>query len=75
MMDEHRRRVSENRVPRRLFGPKRDEVRGVEKLNKDGLYELYSSPNIIHVSKSRMTWPGHVARTGRREVHKVFWWG
>jgi hypothetical protein len=70
MRDEHRRRVSENRVPRRLFGSKRDEVTGEwRKLNKEGLYELYSSPNIIRVNKSRMTWPGHVARTGRREVH------
>jgi len=55
MKDEHKLRVSENRVLRRIFGPKRDEVtREWRKLHKEGLYELYSSPNIIRVSISRV---------------------
>jgi len=55
MRDEHRLRVSEGRVLRRIFGPKRDEVtREWRKLHKEGLYELYSSHNIIRVSISIM---------------------
>jgi len=55
MKDEHGLRLSENRVLRRIFGPKRDEVtREWRKLHKEGLYELYSSTNIIRVSLSRM---------------------
>ena len=55
----------ENRVLKRIFGPKRDEVTGEwKKLHNEEINDLYSSPNIIQVIKSR--WVGHVARTGER---------
>jgi hypothetical protein len=69
--------VLENRVLRRIFGPKRDEATGEwRRLHNEELTDLYSSPNIIRVIKSRrMRWAGHVARMGQREVHTGFWWG
>jgi hypothetical protein len=66
--------VFENRVLRRIFGPKRVEVTGEwRKLHSEELYNLYSSPNIIRQVKSRGTrWAGHVARMGeKRKVHRV----
>ena len=73
LREEHRLRVSKNRVLRRIFGPKRDEVIGEwRKLQYEELNDLYSS-NIIRVIKSRrIRWVGHVACMGeRRGVHRV----
>jgi len=75
--EERRLRVFENMVLRGIFGPKRDEVTGEwRKLHNEELNDLYSSPNIFRVRKSRrMGWVGHVARMGRGEVYTGFWWG
>jgi hypothetical protein len=67
--------VFENRVLRRIFGPKRDEVAGGwRKLHNEELPNLYSSPSIIRMMKWRMRWAGQVARMGRRGMHIGYWW-
>ena len=64
-------------VLRRTFGPRRDEVTGEwRRLHNEELNDLYSSPNIVRVMKSRrMRWGGHVARMGMERGCKESWWG
>jgi hypothetical protein len=64
-------RVFQNRVLRRIFEPKGDEIiEGWRKLNNEELHNMYFSPNIIRTMKSRMmSWARRVARMGRREIH------
>jgi hypothetical protein len=76
LKEEHRLRVFENRVLRGIFGPKRDVIiGGWRKLYNEEFHNLYCSPSIIRIIKSRrMRWAGHVARMGRRGMHIGLWW-
>jgi hypothetical protein len=74
LREEHKLRVFENRVLRRIFGPKRGEVTGGwRKLHNEELRDLYSSPSTIKMIKSRrMRWVGHVARMGeKRNMYRL----
>jgi hypothetical protein len=68
LREAHRLEVFENRVLRKIFGPKRDEVTEEwRKLHTEELHDLYSSPSTIGIMKARrMRWAGHVARMGER---------
>jgi hypothetical protein len=68
LREEHKLRAFENRVLRRIFGPKRDEVmEGWRKLHNKEQHDLYSLPSIIRIiTSSRMRWAGHVVRIGEK---------
>ena len=76
LMEKHRLRLSENSVLGRIFGPKRDKVREEwRKLGNEELNDLYSPPNIVRVTKSRiMRWAGHVVCMERGVVYAWFRW-
>jgi hypothetical protein len=76
LIQEYRLRVFENRVLRRIFGPKRDEVTGEwRKLHNEELHNFYSSPDIIRQVKSRrMSGQGMWHAWERREKCTRFWW-
>jgi hypothetical protein len=73
LREKHRLRVFENRVLRRIFGPKREEDGSWRKLHNDELHSLYSSLNIVRMIKSRrIRWAGYVARVGEgRGVYRI----
>jgi hypothetical protein len=77
LRDERRLRVFENRVLRRIFRPRWDEVTGEwRKIHNEEPKELYSSQNIFREIKSRrMRWAGNVMPWGRGEAYTGFWWG
>jgi hypothetical protein len=74
LREEHRLRMLENRLLRKIFGPKRDGmVEGWRRLYSEGLHSLYCSPSMIRMTKSRRTrWASQVERMGRR-TDTGFW--
>ena len=77
LREERKLRVYENIVLRRIFGPRRDEVTEEwRRLHNEELNDLYSSPNIVRVIKSRrMRWAGLVVRIGEERGCMGSWWG
>jgi hypothetical protein len=74
LREEHRLRVFQDTVLRRIFGPKRDAVTGGRRrLYNEELHNLYSSPNGM-IKSRKMSWAGHLARMGRTGMHIGYWW-
>ena len=74
--EESSLRVFENRVLRRIFGPKTEEVTAEwRKLHNEEINDLYCSPYIVRMIKSRMRWASLVARMEREEAYTGSWWG
>jgi hypothetical protein len=75
LREEHGLRVFDNRVLRRIFGAKRNEVTGGwRKLHNEELHDLYSSSSIIRIIRSRrIRWVARVARMGTRGTHIGYW--
>ena len=73
LREERRLRVFENRVLRRIFGPKRDKVTGGwRKLQNEEINDRYCLPNVVRVIKWRISWAGHVARMGeKRGIYRI----
>jgi hypothetical protein len=76
LREEHRLSVFEKRVLRRIFGPKRGEMTGDWiKMHNEEIHNLYSSPNIIRMIKSRrVRWVRYIARMEKRGIHIGYWW-
>jgi hypothetical protein len=75
LREEHGLRVFENRVLKRISGPKKDEIKAVwRKLRNEERHNLYSSPNIIRIKLRIMRWTEHVVRMGRRGMRTGFYW-
>jgi len=68
LADEHKLRVFENKILRKIYGPKRDEMTGEwRRLHNDELYGLYDSPNVVKIMKSRrLRWADHVSRMEKK---------
>jgi len=77
LREEKKLRVFENMVLRRIFGPRREEVTEEwRRLHNEELNDLYSSPNVVRVIKSRrIRWAGYVARMGEERGCMRSWWG